>query len=107
LVLGYLNLCVFGVLGLLMIIGFAVGPQDEPLTPTVQAPTPREAVQAPERPPSSEVQQDDDVYLVEGDPNYHTFFCRTTGDVDAQRTRLSDALSAGFVACEVCQPVQR
>ncbi len=101
--LGYMSLAAFGILAALYAIGVA-NPSDEVerLEP-IAATTPEQ--EAPPLPPRADrPDRSDDVYLLEGDARYHTFFCSETGDRDSQRARLSDVIRAGFRACDVCQP---
>lgn len=104
--LGYMSLAVFAVFAALMALGNYVGTETTPTAAEVVTPqivTPQQ--EAPALPPGTNgPDRSDDVYLLEGDPRYHTFFCSETGDQDSQRTRLSDAIQAGFRACDVCQP---
>ncbi len=103
LLLGYMSLAVFGVFALLFAIGTMV-PQEEVDAP-VEMTNETTPQQAPVMPPGVNGEdRDDDVFLLEGDARYHRFFCSATGDLDTQRTRLADAIDAGFRACEVCQP---
>lgn len=118
LILGYINLAIFGVLGLLMAIGIAVGSDDEASPAengytsdsvgTVNGDQATSASEtAPPLPNATQGQdREDDVFLVEGDIRYHTFYCREIGDSAAQRTRLVDATGAGFRPCERCQTAQ-
>ncbi len=112
--LGYVNLAIFGTLAILMAIGIAVGSDGDSAAPETGetesvngAPAETVSVTAPPLPSAAQGQdRDDDVFLVEGDIRYHTFYCRETGDSAAQRTRLVDAIGAGFRACERCQAAQ-
>ena len=114
--LGYINLAFFGLLGVLMAIGIAVGsdedgrPTDnESVTEHVGAANDATGVEEATPPLPNPVQgqdREDDVFLVEGDIRYHTFYCRETGDSAAQRTRLADAIGAGFRPCTRCQTAQ-
>lgn len=105
--LGYLSLAVFGVLAILMAIGLAVEPEEVVSTPEEVA-VPADPIEAPPLPTAAQgPAQDDDVFLVDGDPRYHTFFCRLTSDAQAQRTRFNAAVGAGFRPCDVCQPTPR
>lgn len=116
LALGYTSLIVFVVL---LVIGILFGEPDtsEPVEAEVpiqetpgqgEQPSPRPVEPAPPLPAAATgAPQDDDVYLVEGDGRYHTFFCRAINDTQAQRTRFADASQSGFRACDICQPEAR
>jgi hypothetical protein len=110
LALGYTSLVIFV---LMLVIGIVFGDEDagervvqeaqESAAPSEQ-PALSADVPAPPLPPAVEgLQQDDDVFLVEGDGRYHTFFCRAINDAQAQRTRFEAAVEAGFRPCELCQ----
>ena len=106
LLLGYIAIGVFAILGILVAIGTAF-PQEDIASDPVEAqsaPAPADE-KAPPLPAGVNGQdRPDDVFLLDGDIRYHRFFCSTTGDLDTQRTRLTDTINAGFRPCEVCQP---
>jgi len=109
LLLGYMSIAVFGIFAILFAIGTAF-PQEDKAPETAEVVPAERAHAATEQPapplPAGVNGQDqpDDVFLLNGDARYHRFFCSTTGDLDTQRTRLTDTIRAGFKPCEVCQP---